>query len=63
MLLLVMSLFTAYAQETDTQEPSVKYKARTEIDFEGVEVEELKEKVKDYSLSSPSSSSNSSSES
>jgi len=31
--------------------------------LEGVEVEELKEKVKDYSLSSPSSSSNSSSES
>ena len=39
MLLLVMSLFTAHAQETDTQEQTVKYKARTEIDFEGVEVE------------------------
>ena len=36
MLLLTISLFTGSA---DAQESEVRYKAKTEIDFEGLEVE------------------------
>ena len=36
---ILMLPFAAYADEPQEQEPKVVYKQKTEIDFEGVEVE------------------------
>lgn len=38
-LFLLLTLGISYADDSKTEEPKVIYKAKTEIDFEGVEIE------------------------
>jgi len=38
-LLALLFTFSAYADDSQEEEPKVVYKQRTEIDFEGVEVQ------------------------
>ena len=38
-LFLLLSLGVSYADDSKTEEPKVVYKAKTEIDFEGVEID------------------------
>ena len=38
-LFLLLTLSTSYADDSVKEDPKVVYKAKTEIDFEGVEIE------------------------